>query len=419
MSPSTAFAAPSLDELNRRLCLVQNSMQATGLTHLVLVDPDSIFWLTNFANFIHERPFILVLSTAGEMQFVVPKLEIPHIKKRCIAPIRLVSYFEFPAPAGEQWSDALSALFDGSESVGIEHNCPRFVQDALIGDCIVTDIVEEARFIKSDYEVARIKYGCRIATERMRSLLKTAKPGKSALSVHSKVNKLSTLKLLLDNPDTNMLCTRMAGVVQPPSISHDPHNFTSVFDLGMAAGGPNISIVAGTMNGYGAEVERTFFLGTVPDAAREPYSVMMQARALAFKMCRPGTSMHDLDLAVNTLIREAGYGENLLHRTGHGIGVTGHEGPFLAEGFHQEIKSGMVFTIEPGIYVDGVGGFRHSDTVLVTETGCESLTPLPDGLEDMTLPIRGMSRLGLPSFQKPLLRLAARLSGIRAESTAP
>ena len=95
--------------------------------------------------------------------------------------------------------------------------------------------------------------------------------------------------------------------------------------------------------------------------------------------------------------------------------MTGHEGPFLAEGYTHEIQPGMVFTIEPGIYIEGIGGFRHSDTVLVTEHGNESLTPLPDSLEDMTFPIKGLSKLGLPSFQKPLLRLAARLSGIKLE----
>jgi Xaa-Pro dipeptidase len=183
----------------------------------------------------------------------------------------------------------------------------------------------------------------------------------------------------------------------------------------MEKGGPNVSIVAGTMSGYGFEVERTFFLGKVPEAARRPYNTMMQARKLAFEMVRPGVSMHDVDAAVNDLLRKSGYGEALLHRTGHGIGVSGHEGPFLAEGYHHEIRPGMIFTIEPGIYIEGIGGFRHSDTVLVTETGNVSLTPFPDSLEEMTLPIKGLSKLGLPNLQKSLLHLAARLSGIKLE----
>ena len=235
------------------------------------------------------------------------------------------------------------------------------------------------------------------------------------MTVPSTVGKLSALKWLVDTPEATMLATKMSGVIQPPLISHDPHNFTNILDLGMVKGGPHVSIVAGILNGYGCEVERTFFLRDVPEAARKPYDVMMQARAVAFEMCKPGMSMHDLDAAVNNLIRDAGYGDNLLHRTGHGIGVTGHEGPFLAEGYHHEIQPGMVFTIEPGIYIKGIGGFRHSDTVLVTENGNESLTPLPDSIDDMTFPIKGLSKLGLPNLQKPLLRLAARLSGIKLE----
>lgn len=180
-------------------------------------------------------------------------------------------------------------------------------------------------------------------------------------------------------------------------------------------GRSNTAIVAGLLNGYGCEIECSFFFGEVPEAAIEPFKIMMEGRALAFDMCKPGVSMHDLDEAVNMTFRKAGFGNNLLHRTGHGIGVTAHEGPFLAEGFHHEIRPGMIFTIEPGIYIEGLGGFRHSDTVLLTESGNESLTPLPAGLDDMTLPIPPLSKLGLPNIEIPLLRLAARLSGIRPE----
>ena len=90
---------------------------------------------------------------------------------------------------------------------------------------------------------------------------------------------------------------------------------------------------------------------------------------------------------MNVLLRKAGYGDNLLHRTGHGFGVTGHEGPFLAEGDMREVCPGMVFSIEPGIYLPELGGFRHSDTVLITETGNHNMTPYAESLEDLTLPV--------------------------------
>jgi len=95
--------------------------------------------------------------------------------------------------------------------------------------------------------------------------------------------------------------------------------------------------------------------------------------------------MHDIDKAGHDLFRARGFEAQLLHRCGHGMGVTGHEAPFLAEGDHRIIQPGMSFTIEPGIYVKGVGGFRHSDTIIVTEDGIVSLTDAPESLDALTL----------------------------------
>lgn len=412
MLPEPRCDAPSREELAQRLARLHRAMDAAGFEQFVVVSPDNVFWLTNFANFVHERPFVLVVSRTGGLKFVVPRLEIPHVQARTVAQVELVPYCEFPAPAGRDWASAFSRLFQKEDRVGVEATCPNFVQAALPCASAASDVLDEARFIKTDYELARIRYACDIATARMKKVLGEAKPGASMLSVYSKTTKLMTLQLLLDNPAINMLATKSAAVVQPPSVSHDPHNFTNVLALGMEVGGPNVAIVAGVLNGYGCEIERTFFLGRVPEAARKPYETMMAARALAFELCRPGASMHEVDHAVNELMRKAGYGDNLLHRTGHGIGVTGHEGPFLAEGFHHEIRPGMVFTIEPGLYIDGVGGFRHSDTIVVTEEGNVSLTPLPDSLSAMTLPVRKSLFPQAVRLQKPFMEMVARMNGI-------
>ena len=109
----------------------------------------------------------------------------------------------------------------------------------------------------------------------------------------------------------------------------------------------------------------------------------MAARARAFERTRPGALMSDVDQGVRDVFASFGYEEALLHRTGHSFGVTGHEGPFLAVSYEREIEPGMFFSIEPGIYLRGVGGFRHSDTVLVTETGNVGVTQAPDDLESL------------------------------------
>ena len=139
----------------------------------------------------------------------------------------------------------------------------------------------------------------------------------------------------------------------------------------------------GRVNGYGAEIERTFFLNTVPEAAKRPFASMLEARRLAFERTRPGESMAAVDEAVRERFEQDGYRDAMLHRTGHSFGVTGHEAPFLAVGYDHPIGAGMLFSIEPGIYLPGLGGFRHSDTVLVTETGNVALTTGVDALEDL------------------------------------
>jgi Xaa-Pro dipeptidase len=113
---------------------------------------------------------------------------------------------------------------------------------------------------------------------------------------------------------------------------------------------------------------------------------MIEARRRAFELARPGIYCGELDKAANDFLRLEGYAGNLRHRTGHGFGLSTHEGPYVATGSPDTLKPGMLISIEPGIYLPNIGGVRHSDTVLITEDGCESLTRVPTDLDSMTVP---------------------------------
>lgn len=384
MLPEPRFDAPDRHEMRGRLDRVRALMAEEGLTHYVCACPDNVFYLTNFANYVHERPFILIISLDGPLQFLVPKLEIPHVKTRSVGDIDLIEYFEYPAPDGETWDAKFQTAFTENARIGVESICPLQVYEAVPGERVREDIVDDARIIKTDYEIARIVYASNVATDAMNLLIASAKPGAGLMEINSKCRGFMLMKTLSDNPQANMLATSATSVFQPPSVSHDPHNFTDV-SMVMETNGPNVSIINGTLNGYGTEVERTFFLGEVPEDCIKPYETMMEARRTAFDMAKPGVSMSAVDEACNNVFKRAGYSDNLLHRTGHGIGVTGHEAPFFAEGYEREIKPGMLFTIEPGVYLPGTGGFRHSDTVLITVDSAISLTPVADDLAAMTL----------------------------------
>jgi Xaa-Pro dipeptidase len=141
------------------------------------------------------------------------------------------------------------------------------------------------------------------------------------------------------------------------------------------------------VNGYAAESERTFFTARPSLESRRAFRAMEEARALVLRMIRPGVACGELDAAVNEFLRTEGYAceDCRLHRTGHGIGLGNHEAPWVAEGSADVLAENMVISVEPGIYLKGQGGFRHSDTVLVTRDGHECLTRYRSDIESLTI----------------------------------
>ena len=139
------------------------------------------------------------------------------------------------------------------------------------------------------------------------------------------------------------------------------------------------------MNGYGVECERTYFLAQPTAQMEEMFATMREARQRAFALLRPGVACAEVDEAANGFLRDEGLGECLLHRTGHGFGLGNHEGPWVAAGSDDVLAANMLVSVEPGIYLPGVGGFRHSDTVLITDKGYEPLTRSPVRLEELVI----------------------------------
>ncbi len=138
------------------------------------------------------------------------------------------------------------------------------------------------------------------------------------------------------------------------------------------------------LNGYRGESERTCFLGKPDARQRDTFQLMLEAQLAGLDALRPGVPMKNVDKASRSVFQKAGVGQYFLHRTGHGLGLSVHEPPFLRFDNDALIEPGMVFTVEPAVFIPGLGGFRHSDTAIVTETGIRITTPHPNDLESMT-----------------------------------
>jgi Xaa-Pro aminopeptidase len=148
-----------------------------------------------------------------------------------------------------------------------------------------------------------------------------------------------------------------------------------------------VSETAAPVWGYNSELERAMVVGPPTDEQRRLFDHTVAAQQVAFDALRPGVTCADVDGAVLAYFEANDILPLWSQHTGHAIGLRNHEPPFLDIGDHTVIEEGMVFTIEPGVYVEGLGGFRHSDTVVVTLDGIEILTDYPRDLESLTIPL--------------------------------
>jgi len=195
---------------------------------------------------------------------------------------------------------------------------------------------------------------------------------------------------LIKSGEFNPLSTYLLTAAWPAPLSAMPHSVPSL-GAHFGAAGPNVAMCYFRINGYAAECERTFFLDPPSVEDRERFAAVAEARKRAFAILKPGVKCSELDASANGYLRTRGYAGNILHRTGHGIGLGNHEEPWLAQGDDRPLAENMVVSVEPGIYFDSVGGYRHSDTVLITKDGYEVLTQYPVAIEELTLGRGGLT----------------------------
>ena len=382
--PEPITAPPDKEELAGRLAKVRALMEEREIDYYISFDPVNIYYLTNFANNVHERPFILILPRKGTPTMLCPLLESNHVKTRARCALEYATYYEVPSPRGQNWFDVYKTLIDPKATVGIESSLPVGIANETPGKQVVADLIEDVRLVKTPYEIGRTVHACSIINEGHRKILEITRPGGMEILIYGEVVREMMGKTLMEIPQANLIVSKFIGAVWPPSLSHDPHIVPTPMTT-MEEGGPHVSIVTAQVDGYGVEVERTFFLGRVPEQARRPFDTVMKARALAYELVKPGAVLEEIDRKVRQVLIDAGYEDRILHRTGHGLGITGHEAPYVALGDSRKLLPGMLISIEPGLYIPGEGGYRHSDTVLVTETGCLRLTDAPDTLEGLTI----------------------------------
>ena len=364
-----------------RIAKLQRYMKDEGLDAFIISTQDSIYYLSGAAYVPIERPFFIIVRPDGAPDLLVPQLELEHLRK-VEGFGDITSYFEFPSIKGENWFDRLNSMLGDEARVGIEPDLPVSKASLLkVKEIVPSDIVTRLRMIKTTDEIEAIKTASKVTDDGMRRLHHSLYAGESVIETVMPAKKLQTGVIAAGDFDYVNCSFLTAGWPAPKSAQ--PH---SVPDFHTEMGkGPIVLMSYNRVNGYAAECERTVFLGEPSSEERRLYDTVMEARLLAYNMVRPGTRCSDIDIATQEFFKSKGLGDRVIHRTGHGIGLGNHEMPWLSAGSEDVLKENMVISIEPALYFPEIGGFRHSDTVLVTKDGYERLTDYPDDLESLVV----------------------------------
>ncbi len=370
----------SAREYADRRTQLEHKIESMRLSAYLVSSRESIYYLTGASYVPEERPFFMLIIPEHSPILIVPKLEYAHMQKTGIGEV--LSYTEFPAPKGEGWQEVLSNCLKNKKILGVEPGLSAENMGKLsMFSPRVVPVIDKLRQIKSLAEIELIRQTAAYADMGMQKIMKASYKGATVLEIFSQARAVQTRVLketVYDPMESSFLMASW-----PAPFSAQPHGIPRVDDR--MGKGPLVALSYLRVNGYAAEVERTYFHTNPSTKEKQVYGHMLKARKLAFSMVRPGAICGKIDEAVYQYLCAKGYEKYLLHRTGHGIGLGNHEGPYIARGSEDILEENMVISIEPGIYIPEIGGFRHSDTLLITANGYEVLTHYPSDMNSLTV----------------------------------
>lgn len=387
-------------EYELRTSALATSLRDAGLDGAVLFEPAYVLYYVGFAFVPTERPMAFVLSAEGDGGMLVPRLEREHAQANALVN-HVADYSEYPSVSHPMESlrklletmeladTALGADQDGYPWI-LGYRGPTLTELTGRTPQKISALVEDQLAIKSDGEIVLIRESAKWGNLAHVLLQRYTRPGLTEVEVSQRASNEATLAMLdaigpiyrAQNPFFEGASAGYRGQIGRNAAI--PHALTA--NIMFQSGDVLVTGASAPVWGYLSELERTMVIGEPSSEQRELFDHMVALQDTAFEAIKPGARCSDVDRAVRAYYDEHGLWDYWKHHVGHCIGLRYHEGPFLDIGDDTEIEPGMVFTVEPGLYADSVGGFRHSDTVAVTDDGIEFLTYYPRDLASLTLP---------------------------------
>jgi Xaa-Pro aminopeptidase len=356
------------DDYRARMTRAADSAADAGLAGVLVAPGPDLLYLTGYRPVSTERLTLLVLAAGQDPVLVVPTLEAPDAEEAPGASaLTLCDWTDGKDPYAVTAPFLAAGIrFGVSDNAWAMHLLG--LQKELPGTSYVslTEALPMLRAVKDAPELARLEAAGAAADETYGEVLKLRFSGRKETDVAA---DLAALLKYFGHSQVDFT------VVGSGPNGANPHHEAG--DRTIGDGDMVVLDFGGLKYGYGSDTTRTVHVGEPSAVEQRVHDVVREAQQAGFEAVRPGAACQDVDRAARAVITEAGYGEHFIHRTGHGIGVTTHEPPYMIEGEEQPLLPGMCFSIEPGIYLPGRFGVRIEDIVTVTDDGGRRLNNTP------------------------------------------
>lgn len=352
---------------------LSSAMQSAGLNAVVLNPGATLVYLTGLHFHLMERPVVAFFSPNQPVTLVIPELEAAKTTELPF-PARVFLYGEEP----NTWSDIFRQAMQTVElegNIGVEPTRLRFLELQLIQSTepearyiSAEKTIADLRLHKDEAELSLMRKAVEIAQRALQNTLPVVRPGLTEREIAAEL----TLQLLRAGSDSEI---PFSPIVSGGPNSANPH--ATPTDRPLRVGDLLLFDWGAFFQGYCSDLTRTFAIGEIDPEYKKIAAIVKEANEAGRAAAQPGVPAENVDKAARDVIESAGYGKYFHHRTGHGLGMEGHETPYMRAGNKQLLEPGMTFTVEPGIYLFGRNGVRIEDNVVITEDGSETLSSLP------------------------------------------
>jgi Xaa-Pro dipeptidase len=368
--------------------------QTDGYDAVVLFGSLNIQYISGMYHLPTERPVVLGI-TEKQTSIVVPRLEQEHAERESFYIDDVHVYSEYPQGRPMQRVASMCeslGISDGTIAVDSDGSSTRngydgpALSDVVSGTVETEDYITTMREQKSQSEIELIREASTWATLGHRLLQERIEPGRRPIVVSTEVEAEAS-KTMLDTLGDRyemmdwsapMMCKFTTG-----EVTTRPHSVDQTTRI--QSGDTIVTIVKPHIGGYTTELERTLIVGEPSEEQHHYFEIMRESQEIAIEAISPGTEYSAVEQEVLEYYDEQGVTEYVQHHIGHNIGLEGHERPFLDREYEGKIQPGELYTVEPGFYIPDVGGFRHSDTIVVTEDGTKMLTNYPREISELII----------------------------------